>query len=89
MFSNNFKQRIALVTIIFLYFLVLFFAIAEVFVLKACYGRKMKYLDCNSKSNKKLIFVTVSLGIYNLLLGFAQKILIEAPLAQLYVLIFI
>ena len=88
MANSNFIHKISAIITIFIYFLVFSFAIASIFLHRAWRRRKLRHIS-SCKSGTQIKYICISLGIYNILLGFTHRVLIGLPSIQLYVLIFI
>jgi hypothetical protein len=72
----------------FTYYFIFFFAIASILLYRSAKSKVLKFINENYKSiNFRIVNVTIHYGIFNILLGFAHRLLLHAPLHQLFVLL--
>lgn len=88
LYSSSFLHKLQVVAIIYAYFLVFFFALTSMMLCRSAYGKLLKYVFHNCKKPlSSTLYMTVTFGIYNILLGFIHRLLLSYPLTQLYLLI--
>lgn len=88
LYSSSFLHKLQVVAIIYSYFLVFFFALTSMMLYRSTYGKLLKYVFHNCKKPlSSTPYMTISFGIYNIMLGFIHRLLLSYPLAQLYLLI--
>lgn len=88
LFSSSFLHKLQVVAIIYTYFLVFFFALSSMILYRSTYGKLLKYIFHNCKYPlSSTLYMTVTFGIYNILLGFTHRLLLSYPTTQLYALL--
>jgi hypothetical protein len=86
--SSNFFQKLCNLAVIIAYFAVFMFAVAAIPLCRAAYNRAQRHVfeNCRHPSTA-LVFMSVDLGFFGILLGITHRLLLDMPLAQLYALI--
>lgn len=88
LYSSSFLHKLQVVVIIFGYFFIFFFTLTSTILYRSTYGKLLKYIFHNCKKPlSSTLYMTVTFGIYNILLGFIHRLLLSYPITQLYVLL--
>jgi hypothetical protein len=87
--SANFWHKLQTACIIFAYFTVFLFAVASMLLFRAIYGKTLKYMFDICKYPHSSYMFTTFLLVFDVLLGFAHRLLLNFPLFQLCTLIVI
>lgn len=85
--SAHFTQKLQTTALIFAYFGVFVFAIGSMLLHRASYGKRLKYVfDYCRYPSASSFFMTAAFGLFDVLLGFAHRLLLGVPSLQLCVL---
>ena len=87
--SMNYKYKLQLTGIIFVYFTIFLFAIASMLLFRAFYGKALKHIFDICKYPRSSYIFTTFLMVFDVLLGFTHRLLLNFPFIQLCTLIFI
>jgi hypothetical protein len=85
--SANLWHKLQTACIIFAYFTVFLFAVASMLLFRAIYGKTLKYMFDICKYPHSSYMFTTFLLVFDVLLGFAHRLLLKFPLLQLCTLI--